>query len=79
MDETDSGLDVDAIKVVVDGVKAFASDANAIIVITHYDKLLSYLNPNYVHILVDGKFVKTGGAELTKVINERGFEAFLEK
>ena len=79
LDETDSGLDVDAIKVVADGVKAFANDTNAIIVITHYDKLLSYLEPDYVHILVDGKFVKTGGAELTRVINEQGFEAFLGK
>lgn len=76
LDETDSGLDVDAIKVVADGVKAFAGENNAIIVITHYDKLLSYLNPDYVHILVDGKIVKTGGAELSQVINESGFEKF---
>ncbi|RRD96082.1 Fe-S cluster assembly ATPase SufC [Clostridiales bacterium COT073_COT-073] len=78
LDETDSGLDVDAIKVVADGVKAFAGENNAIIVITHYDKLLSYLNPNYVHILVDGKIVKTGGAELSKIINEKGFEEFIK-
>lgn len=78
LDETDSGLDVDAIKVVADGVKAYAGENNAIIVITHYDKLLSYLNPNYVHILVDGKIVKTGGAELSKIINEKGFEEFIK-
>ncbi|MDO4764672.1 MAG: Fe-S cluster assembly ATPase SufC [Eubacteriales bacterium] len=78
LDETDSGLDVDAIKVVADGVKAFAGENNAIIVITHYDKLLSYLEPDYVHILVDGKIVKTGTAELSKTINESGFEEFVK-
>lgn len=79
LDETDSGLDVDAIRVVADGVKAYSSQDNAIIVITHYDKLLSYLNPDYVHILVDGKIVKTGGPELSSTINELGFEEFMKK
>ncbi len=79
LDETDSGLDVDAIRVVADGVKAFAAQDNAIIVITHYDKLLSYLKPDYVHILVDGRLVQTGGAELAEQINERGFEAFVRE
>lgn len=78
LDETDSGLDVDAIKVVADGVKEFANENNAIIVITHYDKLLSYLEPDYVHILVDGKIVKTGGSELSKMIDEVGFEEFVK-
>lgn len=78
LDETDSGLDVDAIRVVADGVKAFASGENAIIVITHYDKLISYLNPDFVHILVDGKIVKTGTVELANQIDEDGFDRFLK-
>lgn len=73
LDETDSGLDVDAIKIVADGVKAYASEHNSIVIITHYNKLLSYIEPDYVHILKDGKIIKTGGKELADHIDEAGF------
>lgn len=76
LDETDSGLDVDAIRIVSKGVKAYSSDQNAILVITHYSKILDYLEPDFVHILVDGKIVKTGGSELAKKIEEKGYEEF---
>lgn len=76
LDETDSGLDVDAIRIVSEGVKQYASEENAIIVITHYNKLLDYIQPDFVHILKDGKIVKTGDASLAKTIDEFGFEEF---
>lgn len=74
LDETDSGLDVDAIRIVADGVKNFKRKENSILVITHYNKLLDYLEPDYIHILMDGKIVKTGGMELAQEIDERGYE-----
>jgi len=73
LDETDSGLDVDAIKVVADGVNSYASEENSMIIITHYNKLLSYIEPDFVHILMDGKIIKTGGKELANQIDEEGF------
>ncbi|MDA3847641.1 MAG: Fe-S cluster assembly ATPase SufC [Vallitaleaceae bacterium] len=73
LDETDSGLDVDAIKIVADGVNSYASDENSLVIITHYNKLLSYIEPDFVHILMDGKIVKTGGKELANQIDEEGF------
>lgn len=73
LDETDSGLDVDAIKIVADGVKTYASEENSIVIITHYNKLLSYIEPDYVHILKEGKIIKTGGKELADHIDEAGF------
>lgn len=77
LDETDSGLDVDAIKVVAEGVKAFANENNAVLIITHYNKLLSYIEPDYVHILVDGKIVASGDRSLANSIDEEGFEAYV--
>lgn len=74
LDETDSGLDVDAIKIVAEGVKRLHNESNSILVITHYDKLLEYLEPDFVHILIDGKIRKTGGKELANEINEKGYE-----
>ncbi|MGJ0845597.1 Fe-S cluster assembly ATPase SufC [Tissierella praeacuta] len=74
LDETDSGLDVDAIRIVAEGVKKIKDEKNSILVITHYNKLLDYLNPDYIHILLDGKIVKTGGIELAKEIDEMGYE-----
>lgn len=79
LDETDSGLDIDAIRTVSTGVKTFSSDDNAILVITHYNKILDYLDPDYVHILVDGKIVKTGGSELAQEIEEKGYEEFKQE
>ncbi|NLW39700.1 MAG: Fe-S cluster assembly ATPase SufC [Tissierellia bacterium] len=74
LDETDSGLDVDAIRIVAEGVKRVHDKDKSILVITHYNKLLDYLNPDYVHILLDGKIVKTGGMELAEEIDKRGYE-----
>ena len=74
LDETDSGLDVDAIKIVAEGVKRVHNENNSILVITHYDKLLDYLEPDFVHILIDGKIIKTGGKELAAEINKNGYE-----
>lgn len=74
LDETDSGLDVDAIRIVAEGVKNFKTEKNSILVITHYNKLLEYLKPDYIHILMDGRIVKTGGLELAQEIDERGYE-----
>ncbi len=73
LDETDSGLDVDAIKIVAEGVNSFSNDGNAVIIITHYNKLLDYINPDYVHILKDGKVIKTGDKSLANMIDESGF------
>lgn len=74
LDETDSGLDVDAIKIVAKGIKRIKDGRKSILVITHYDKLLDYLEPDYIHILFDGKIIKTGGMELSKEINEKGYD-----
>lgn len=74
LDETDSGLDVDAIKIVAEGVKKFKDEKKSILVITHYNKLLNYLKPDYIHILLDGRIVKTGGMELAKEIDEKGYD-----
>ena len=74
LDETDSGLDVDAIRVVAEGVNKLKNDKRSILVITHYNKLLNYLNPDYVHILLDGRIVETGGLEIAKEIDETGYE-----
>jgi len=73
LDETDSGLDVDAIRVVAEGVNQFSSKENGIIIITHYNKLLDYIKPDFVHILKEGKIVQTGDVSLAKSIDEEGF------
>jgi Fe-S cluster assembly ATP-binding protein len=74
LDETDSGLDVDAIKVVCEGVKTFATSENAILIITHHKKILDYLKPDFVHVLLDGKIVKSSDASLAEVIEAQGYE-----
>ena len=74
LDETDSGLDVDAIKVVYEGVNQLKTEDNAFIIITHYNKVLQYLKPDFVHILYKGKIVKSGGIELAHEIEEKGYE-----
>lgn len=73
LDETDSGLDVDAVKTVSSGVNKFKNENNAIIIITHNTKILDRLHADFVHILIDGKIVKTGGTELIDKINESGY------
>ncbi len=76
LDETDSGLDVDAIKDVYEMVQKLSSEKNAILIITHYNKILSYIKPDFVHVLVDGKIVKNGDLSLADEIEEKGYEAF---
>ena len=76
LDETDSGLDVDAIKTVSKGIEMFKNDNNAVLIITHNTKILNSLKPDYVHVLVNGKIVKTGGPELATEIEEKGYAQF---
>ena len=73
LDETDSGLDIDALKVVSKGVNALRSKERAFIVITHYQRLLNYIVPDYVHVLVDGRIVKSGGKELALELEDKGY------
>jgi len=74
LDETDSGLDIDALRIVADGVNRIRSKENAIIVVTHYQRLLNYIVPDFVHVLVDGQIVKSGGKELAVELEERGYD-----
>ncbi|MDT0675206.1 Fe-S cluster assembly ATPase SufC [Autumnicola musiva] len=74
LDETDSGLDIDALKIVADGVNKLRNENNAVLVITHYQRLLNYIVPDVVHVLVDGKIVKTGGKELAHQLEEKGYD-----
>ena len=73
MDETDSGLDIDALKIVANGVNALRTPERAIVVITHYQRLLNYVVPDYVHVLLDGRIVKSGGKELALELEEKGY------
>jgi Fe-S cluster assembly ATP-binding protein len=74
LDETDSGLDIDALRIVANGVNKLKSDKNAIVVITHYQRLLDYIVPDFVHVLYNGKIVKSGGAELAHELEEKGYD-----
>jgi Fe-S cluster assembly ATP-binding protein len=74
LDETDSGLDIDALRIVANGVNKLKSKDNATIVITHYQRLLDYIVPDFVHVLFDGKIVKTGGKELALELEEKGYD-----
>jgi len=74
LDETDSGLDIDALKIISDGINKFASTSNAIILITHYQRLLDYIKPNYIHVMENGKIIKTGGPELAKELELKGYD-----
>ncbi len=76
LDETDSGLDVDALKIVADGVNALHTPEKSAIVITHYQKLLEYVKPDFVHVLKEGRIVADGGRELINIIERDGFERF---
>jgi len=79
LDETDSGLDIDALKIVANGVNKFRSSENAVIVITHYQRLLDYIVPDFVHVLMDGKIVKSGGKELAHELEKRGYDWIKEE
>jgi len=74
LDETDSGLDIDALKVVARGVNALRSDQNAFVVITHYQRLLDYIEPDFVHVMYDGRIVKSGGKGLAVELEENGYD-----
>ncbi len=74
LDETDSGLDIDALRIVANGVNKLRSKDNAVVVITHYQRLLEYIKPDFVHVLYQGKIVKSGGPELANELEERGYD-----
>ncbi len=74
LDETDSGLDIDALRIVANGVNKLKSEKNAVIVITHYQRLLDYIVPDFVHVLYNGKIVKSGGKELAYELEEKGYD-----
>jgi Fe-S cluster assembly ATP-binding protein len=74
LDETDSGLDIDALKVVSEGVNALRSKDSSFLIITHYQRLLNYIKPDFVHVLINGKIVKSGGSELALELENKGYE-----
>tara|TARA_E500000178_G_C16828996_1_gene665126 strand:+ start:197 stop:943 length:747 start_codon:yes stop_codon:yes gene_type:complete len=78
LDETDSGLDIDAIRIVANGVNEFRRSDRSVIVITHYQRILQYMNPDKIHVLMDGKIIKSGGKELALELEEKGY-SWLEK
>ena len=78
LDETDSGLDIDALRRVADGINAMRSDDRGMVLVTHYQRLLSYVEPDIVHVMVGGKIVKSGGKELALELEERGYADFTE-
>jgi Fe-S cluster assembly ATP-binding protein len=73
LDETDSGLDIDALRIVAGGVNSLRSAKRAMVVVTHYQRLLNYIVPDFVHVLVDGRIVRSGGKELALELEERGY------
>ena len=79
LDETDSGLDIDALKIVANGVNKLKSKENAVIIITHYQRLLDYIVPDFVHVLIDGKIVKSGTKELAYELEEKGYDWIKEE
>ena len=79
LDETDSGLDIDALKIVANGVKKLKSQDNAVMVITHYQRLLDYIVPDYVHVLFDGKIVKSGTKDLAHELEKKGYDWIKEE
>ena len=74
LDETDSGLDIDALKTISNGINNFMNSSKSIILITHYQRLLDYINPTYVHVMQNGKIIKTGTADLAKELENKGYE-----
>jgi Fe-S cluster assembly ATP-binding protein len=74
LDETDSGLDIDALRIISNGINKFMNPNKSIILITHYQRLLDYINPTFVHVMQNGKIIKTGSAELAKELEDKGYE-----
>jgi Fe-S cluster assembly ATP-binding protein len=79
MDETDSGLDIDALRIVADGVNKLKRPENAQLVITHYQRLLNYIVPDYVHVLFDGRIVRTGDKRLALELEEKGYDWIIKE
>jgi len=79
LDETDSGLDIDALRIVADGVNALRGPDRSMLIITHYQRLLDYIKPDVVHIMADGKIVKTGGPELALELEQKGYASFVKE
>ncbi|MBD2310115.1 Fe-S cluster assembly ATPase SufC [Desertifilum sp. FACHB-1129] len=79
LDETDSGLDIDALKIVADGVNQLTTPDNAVLLITHYQRLLNYIVPDYVHVMANGRILMTGGKELALELESRGYDWILEE
>jgi Fe-S cluster assembly ATP-binding protein len=77
LDETDSGLDIDALRIVADGVNQFKNEGNAVLLITHYQRLLNYIEPDYVHVLANGKIIKTGDKSLALELESKGYDWLL--
>ena len=76
LDETDSGLDIDALRIVSDGVNTLRNKDNSFLIITHYQRLLDYIKPDFVHVLMNGKIIKSGGPELALELEKKGYENF---
>jgi len=79
LDETDSGLDIDALRIVSDGVNALRGDDLGVLVITHYQRILNYIKPDFVHIMLGGRIVESGGAELALHLEDQGYDWVREK
>ena len=79
LDETDSGLDIDALRIVADGINSLRSKDRSFLIITHYQRLLEYIKPDFLHILMNGKIIKSGGPELALELEEKGFNTFILK
>jgi Fe-S cluster assembly ATP-binding protein len=73
LDETDSGLDIDALRIVADGVNSYKNKENAFLIITHYQRLLDYIKPDFIHVLSAGKIIKTGNADLGEQLEKTGY------
>ncbi len=79
MDETDSGLDIDALRVVADGVNSLFEDSMGMLLITHYQRMLNYITPHFVHVMMDGKIVRSGGIEVASELEEQGYDWLKEE
>ena len=74
LDETDSGLDIDALRIVANGVNQLKNPSNAIVLVTHYQRILNYITPDFVHVLLDGRIARSGGRELALELEEKGYD-----
>ena len=79
LDETDSGLDIDALRIVADGVNGFRGPEKAIVLVTHYQRILNYITPDFVNVLVDGRIVRSGGKDLALELEEKGYDWIIKE